>query len=166
MGPRAGLVDMEKWKFLSVPGLELRHLCRPARSLTPLYLLRYSDTYNCIGPISTQAAWLNLYAVGLYFRSWQSTLYAVGLYFRSWQSTCQETPHHSLDPEGSLSLSLGTAIRASHEPNDPLLTLPLCSRPQVIFSQLRLFNDPIEVQQLVRRWSPIRGLLKSCRSVK
>jgi hypothetical protein len=31
-GPRAGLNDMEKWKFLTLPGLELRPLGRPASS--------------------------------------------------------------------------------------------------------------------------------------
>jgi hypothetical protein len=30
-GPRAGLDDLEKRKFLILPGLELRTLCRPAR---------------------------------------------------------------------------------------------------------------------------------------
>jgi hypothetical protein len=29
---RAGLDDLEKRKFLTLPGLELRHLGRPARS--------------------------------------------------------------------------------------------------------------------------------------
>jgi hypothetical protein len=38
--PRAGLTDMEKWKFLTPPGLELRPLGRPARSQS-LYRLRY-----------------------------------------------------------------------------------------------------------------------------
>jgi hypothetical protein len=32
MGPRAGLDDVEKTKFLILPGLELRPLSRPARS--------------------------------------------------------------------------------------------------------------------------------------
>jgi hypothetical protein len=32
VGPRTGLDDMEKGKFLNLPGLELRPLCRPARS--------------------------------------------------------------------------------------------------------------------------------------
>jgi hypothetical protein len=39
LGPRAGL-DMEKRKFLTLPGLELRHLGRPACSQS-LYRLRY-----------------------------------------------------------------------------------------------------------------------------
>jgi hypothetical protein len=38
--PRAGLHYMEKWKFLSPPGLELRPLDPPARSQS-LYRLRY-----------------------------------------------------------------------------------------------------------------------------
>jgi hypothetical protein len=32
VGPRAGLDDVEKGKFLTLPGLELRPLGRPARS--------------------------------------------------------------------------------------------------------------------------------------
>jgi hypothetical protein len=38
--PRAGLDDMEKRNFLTLPGLELRHLGRPARSQS-LYRLRH-----------------------------------------------------------------------------------------------------------------------------
>jgi hypothetical protein len=38
--PRAGLDDVEKRKFLTLPGLELQPLGRPARSLS-LYRLRY-----------------------------------------------------------------------------------------------------------------------------
>jgi hypothetical protein len=38
--PRAGLDDTEKRQFLSLPGLELRLLGRPARS-PPLYRLSY-----------------------------------------------------------------------------------------------------------------------------
>jgi hypothetical protein len=37
--PRAGLDDMEKWKLLTLPGLELRALSRPARSQS-LYRLQ------------------------------------------------------------------------------------------------------------------------------
>jgi hypothetical protein len=40
VGPRAGLDDVEKRKFLSFPGLELRPLGRPARSQS-LYRLSY-----------------------------------------------------------------------------------------------------------------------------
>jgi hypothetical protein len=40
MDPRAGLDDLEKRKFLTLPGLELRTLSRPARSRS-LYRLRY-----------------------------------------------------------------------------------------------------------------------------
>jgi hypothetical protein len=40
VNPRAGLDDVEKRKFLTLPGLELRPLGRPARSQL-LYLLRY-----------------------------------------------------------------------------------------------------------------------------
>jgi hypothetical protein len=38
--PTAGLDDVEKRKFLTLPGLERRPLCRPARSQS-LYQLRY-----------------------------------------------------------------------------------------------------------------------------
>jgi hypothetical protein len=40
VGLRAGLDDVEKRKFLTLPGLELRPLVRPARSQS-LYRLRY-----------------------------------------------------------------------------------------------------------------------------
>jgi hypothetical protein len=40
MGPRTGLDDVEKRKFLTLPGLELRSLGLPARSQS-LYRLRY-----------------------------------------------------------------------------------------------------------------------------
>jgi hypothetical protein len=38
--PRVGLDDVEKRKFLTLPGLELRPIGRPARSQSP-YRLRY-----------------------------------------------------------------------------------------------------------------------------
>jgi hypothetical protein len=41
--PNAGLDDLEKRKFLTLPGLELRPLGRPARSQS-LYWLRYPGT--------------------------------------------------------------------------------------------------------------------------
>jgi hypothetical protein len=41
--PRACLEDVEKRKFLNLPGLELRLLGRPARSQS-LYRLRYSGS--------------------------------------------------------------------------------------------------------------------------
>jgi hypothetical protein len=40
VGPRAGLDDMEKWKFFPPPGLELQTLGRPAHSQL-LYRLHY-----------------------------------------------------------------------------------------------------------------------------
>jgi hypothetical protein len=43
--PRAGLNDLEKRKFFTLPGLELLPLCRPARSQS-LYRLRYPGSYN------------------------------------------------------------------------------------------------------------------------
>jgi hypothetical protein len=45
VGLRAGLDDMEKRKFLTLPGLELRPLGRPA-SRQSLYRLRYSGSYG------------------------------------------------------------------------------------------------------------------------
>jgi hypothetical protein len=42
--PRAGLDDVEKWKFLTVSGLELPSVGRPTRSLS-LYGLRYRGMY-------------------------------------------------------------------------------------------------------------------------
>jgi hypothetical protein len=43
VGPRAGLDDMEKGKYLPLPGLELRPLGHPARSQS-LYRLRYPSS--------------------------------------------------------------------------------------------------------------------------
>jgi hypothetical protein len=43
--PRTGLDDLEKWKFLPPPGLELRPLSRPARSQS-LYRLRYRGSLD------------------------------------------------------------------------------------------------------------------------
>jgi hypothetical protein len=45
MDPRAGLYDMEKWKFLTLPGLELRCLGRPASSQS-LYRVRYPGSHS------------------------------------------------------------------------------------------------------------------------
>jgi hypothetical protein len=50
MGPRAGLEYVEKKKFLTLLGLELRLLGRPARSQS-LYRLRYPGSfgfYKCV----------------------------------------------------------------------------------------------------------------------
>jgi hypothetical protein len=43
--PRAGLDEVEKRKFLTLPGLELRHLGRPAHSQS-LYRLSYPGSYD------------------------------------------------------------------------------------------------------------------------
>jgi hypothetical protein len=51
MGPRAGLDDMETWKVLTLQGLELRPLGRPARS-QPLYWLRYISLNACFAGFS------------------------------------------------------------------------------------------------------------------
>jgi hypothetical protein len=47
VGPRTGLNDMEKRKFLTLPGLELRPLVRPARSQS-LYRLRYTGSPSSV----------------------------------------------------------------------------------------------------------------------
>jgi hypothetical protein len=44
--PRAGVDDVEKRKFFTLPGLELQPLGRPARSQS-LYRLRYPGSPNC-----------------------------------------------------------------------------------------------------------------------
>jgi hypothetical protein len=46
VGPGAGLDDVERRKFLTLPGLEQRPLCRPARSQS-LYRLSYPGA-RCI----------------------------------------------------------------------------------------------------------------------
>jgi hypothetical protein len=46
VGPRADLDDVEKRKFLALPGLELRPLCRPACSQL-LYRQRYRGSLRC-----------------------------------------------------------------------------------------------------------------------
>jgi hypothetical protein len=60
--PRTGLDDVEKRKFLTVPGLELRLLCHPARTQS-LYWLRYPDTfgmeYRCV---NTEIGYLGRYS--------------------------------------------------------------------------------------------------------
>jgi hypothetical protein len=43
--PRAGLDDVEERKFLTLPGLELRPLGRPAR-IQSLYRLSYRGSYR------------------------------------------------------------------------------------------------------------------------
>jgi hypothetical protein len=53
MDPRASLNDLEKRKFLALPGLELRPLSHPARSQS-LYRLRYP------GSSSVARKWENL----------------------------------------------------------------------------------------------------------
>jgi hypothetical protein len=44
VGPRTSLDDVEKGKFLTLPGLDLRPLGRPARSQS-LYRLRYPGSF-------------------------------------------------------------------------------------------------------------------------
>jgi hypothetical protein len=47
VNPIAGLDDLEKRKLLTLPGLELQPLSRPALSQS-LYRLRYPGSYNLI----------------------------------------------------------------------------------------------------------------------
>jgi hypothetical protein len=62
VGPRAGLDDVEKQKFLTLPGLELRPLGRPARSQS-LYRLRCPGSHirsnTAIKTLSTCMEFLN-----------------------------------------------------------------------------------------------------------
>jgi hypothetical protein len=44
-GPKRPMDDMKKLQFLTMPGLELRPLCRPATSQS-LYRLRYSNSLS------------------------------------------------------------------------------------------------------------------------
>jgi hypothetical protein len=56
--PRAGLDDEEKTKFLTLPGLKLRFLGRPARSQS-LYRLRYPGSLNQYVPqINCTGFWI------------------------------------------------------------------------------------------------------------
>jgi hypothetical protein len=47
VGPKAGLDDTEKWKFMTVPGFEIRPLGHPALSQS-LYRLRYRRSWKFI----------------------------------------------------------------------------------------------------------------------
>jgi hypothetical protein len=50
VGPRAGLADVEKLKFLTLQGLELRPLSRPAHSLSALVVyLNYKLAFAVSG---------------------------------------------------------------------------------------------------------------------
>jgi hypothetical protein len=51
MDPRAGLDDVEERTFLTLPGLELRPLGRPARCHS-LYRMSYPDSINNMIPYS------------------------------------------------------------------------------------------------------------------
>jgi hypothetical protein len=50
MDPRAGLDNVKKRKFLTLPRLELRSLCRAARSQA-LYRLRYPGPWEGLGKL-------------------------------------------------------------------------------------------------------------------
>jgi hypothetical protein len=61
--PRAGLDDVEKSKFLTLPGLELRPLGRPARSQS-LYRLRYPGSFiTCSSPQNSNPVGSNMWLV-------------------------------------------------------------------------------------------------------
>jgi hypothetical protein len=55
VGPRAGLGDVEKRKFFTLPGLELGPLGRPARSQS-LYRLRYPGSW-ILGCENNRSLW-------------------------------------------------------------------------------------------------------------
>jgi hypothetical protein len=46
VGPRDGLEDVEKRKFLTIPGLELQPLGRPASTLKSSTKLKLNSTYS------------------------------------------------------------------------------------------------------------------------
>jgi hypothetical protein len=64
VNPRVGLDDWEKIKFLHLPRLEFRPLCRPARSQS-LYRLRYPGS-----SVHEDKHWLN-YSRGYELTEWQ-----------------------------------------------------------------------------------------------
>jgi hypothetical protein len=56
--PRAGLHDLEKRKFLTLSGLEVRLIGRPARNQS-LYRLRYPGSYDILGQMEKKHTILN-----------------------------------------------------------------------------------------------------------
>jgi hypothetical protein len=89
--PRAGLDDIEKRKFLTLPGLKLRSLCRPARSQS---LYRLSSDAQCafsnLLPLNTFPKWMIFRAFGIdtKFPStpfWSSVIAFIGvLIYANW----------------------------------------------------------------------------------
>jgi hypothetical protein len=57
VGPRTGMDDVEKRKFLILPGFELRPLGRPVRSLS-LYRLRYPGSLKLPVPVGQEVGWV------------------------------------------------------------------------------------------------------------
>jgi hypothetical protein len=49
--PRAGLDNKEKWKLLTISGLELRPLGRPGRIQSLYWLLKYRENYVIYGTV-------------------------------------------------------------------------------------------------------------------
>jgi hypothetical protein len=93
VGPRAGMDNMEKRKFLTLPVLELRLLGRSARSQS-LYRLSYSGSHiRCIEPyikkkhykVFIEANFNHSFTKRLaeYIRIWVSDMFSVGVvYFK------------------------------------------------------------------------------------
>jgi hypothetical protein len=57
--PGAGMDDVEKRKFLTLAGLELRHLGRPARSQSLSRLVRFVDKVYRFGMLQQEVRALN-----------------------------------------------------------------------------------------------------------
>jgi hypothetical protein len=103
VSPRVGLDDVEKIKFLTLPGLELRPLCRPARSQS-LYRLWYLGFSAVV-----------LYLLLLYFNS-------VGITSRIWAG--QPKNRGSIRGTGkrfSLSVASRPALWLNHPSTDGVL---------------------------------------------
>jgi hypothetical protein len=66
VGHRTGLDDVEKRKFLTLPGLELRPLCCPARSQS-LYRLSYPGSLAVEGRFEKKIMSLSMHTAVLKF---------------------------------------------------------------------------------------------------
>jgi hypothetical protein len=66
VGPRAGLDDVEKKKFLTLPGLEIRPLSRTIRSQS-LYRLRYPGFRNVWRGVQTMKFLIMHFSPSLYY---------------------------------------------------------------------------------------------------
>jgi hypothetical protein len=122
LGPRAGLDDVEKRKFLTLPGLELRPLCRPARSQS-LSRLLLCHSWRCIGDLSIQRPTIPLKNLFFFILvSWGETesIRYVGHYWpivpapddglrwvpnSRWDKNCQEKPKYLEKTRSNATLS-------------------------------------------------------------